>query len=154
MLGTSTSVPEPPKSVRPPSLASLTIPVMTFATLRALHTVIGDALTELERVYAARSAESGTSLDYPSLDVPYYHNNNSANAQSSAEAEAAEKLAEDPAVVMTANHIVAACEQLAVSVHRPFFTLTEGIMSVRFSSVHVLRAPGGGRQGDADIQCI
>ncbi len=101
---------------------------MTFATLRALHAVIGDALTEMERVYAARSAEGGLPLDYPSLDVPYY-NNSDAGAHSP-EAEAAEKLASDSNVVIAANHIVAACEQLAASVHRPFFTLMEGLMSV------------------------
>ena len=105
---------------------------MTFATLRALHTVIGDALTEMERIYAARSAEAGgggAPLDYPSLDVPYYHNGGAAGAHSG-QADAAEKLAAEADVVMAANHIVAACEQLAASVHRPFFTLMEGIMSV------------------------
>ena len=110
---------------------------MTFATLRALHTVIGDALTEMERVYAARSVEGGTPLDYPSLDVPYYHNNGG-DSNGGAAAEAAEKLAQDTEVVTAASHIVAACQQLAASVHRPFFTLAEGIMSVSFSfSVYV-----------------
>ena len=106
---------------------------MTFATLRALHTVIGDALTEMERIYAARSAEGGgggAPLDYPSLDVPYYHNGGAGAREHGPQAEAAEKLAAEADVVMAANHIVAACEQLAASVHRPFFTLMEGIMSV------------------------
>ena len=111
---------------------------MTFATLRALYTVIGDALTEMERVYAARSAEGGTPLDYPSLDVPYYHNNCDRDGDASSAVEAAEKLAQDTEVVTPASHIVAACQQLAASVHRPFFTLAEGIMSVSFSfSVYV-----------------
>ena len=107
------------------ALDSLTSLTMTFATLKALHSVIGDALAQMERVYAERS--QGTApLDYPSLDVPYYNNTASHNA----EAEAAEKLASDPAVVAAANQIVAACGQLAASVHRPFFSLVEGLMSV------------------------
>ncbi|KAI1791339.1 S-adenosyl-L-methionine-dependent methyltransferase [Ganoderma leucocontextum] len=131
---------------------------MTFATLRALHAVIGDALTEMERVYAARS-QGGTPLDYPSLDVPYYNNKNT--AAHSSEAEAAEKLASDSAVVMAANHIVAACEQLAASVHRPFFSLMEGIMSGHLTAclgfleasntVEILREAGPGGLHIAEI---
>ena len=102
-----------------------TAPAMTFATLKALHGVIGDALAQMERVYAEQS-QGNVPLDYPSLNVPFY--NNATNP--SAEAEAAEKLASDPAVVTAANQIVAACGQLSASVHRPFFSLVEGLMSV------------------------
>ncbi|TBU24980.1 S-adenosyl-L-methionine-dependent methyltransferase [Dichomitus squalens] len=78
----------------------------------------------MERVYAERS-QGTTPLDYPSLDVPYYNNAVNRNLK----AEPAEKLASDPAVVTAANQIVAACGQLAASVHRPFFSLMEGLMS-------------------------
>ncbi len=96
---------------------------MTFATLRALHTVIGDALAEMEKVYRAQPGD--LPLDYPSLYVPFYK-----NAKHGPEAEAAEQLASDPAVVVAASHIVAACGQLAASVHRPFFSLVEGAKAV------------------------
>ena len=127
---------------------------MTFATLRALHTVIGDALAEMERIYAARSAEAGgRPLDYPSLDVPYYHNGGSTGA----EADTAEKLAAEADVVMAANHIVAACEQLAASVHRPFFTLMEGLMSVSRARCHlivIIVVVIDEGDGGADVRCM
>ena len=41
---------------------------MTFATLRALHGIIGTALDDMERVYRER----GPALDFPSVDDPYY----------------------------------------------------------------------------------
>ncbi len=101
---------------------------MTFATLRALHAVIGNALAEMERAYKQnrKGSTQVTQLDYPSLDTPYY-----SNTKHTAEEEEAEKLASDPAVVTAANRIVAACGQLTASVHRPFFSLIEGGKSVR-----------------------
>ena len=41
---------------------------MTFASLRALHALIGAAIDDMERVYHERSPD----LDYPSIDKPYY----------------------------------------------------------------------------------
>ena len=41
---------------------------MTFATLRALHSAIGTALDDMERVYHERAP----TLDFPSVDDPYY----------------------------------------------------------------------------------
>ena len=95
---------------------------MTFATLRALHAVIGDALAKMERVYDSESqSEPGLGrVDYPALDVPFYK-----GAPHTPAEEVAERLAGDPAVVVAANHVVAACGQLAASVHRPFFSLVE-----------------------------
>ncbi|RPD78566.1 S-adenosyl-L-methionine-dependent methyltransferase [Lentinus tigrinus ALCF2SS1-7] len=117
---------------------------MTFATLRALHAVVGDALAEMERVYKAYPEPD---VDYPSLDVPFYK-----NATHTAQAEAAEKLAGDPAVVVAANHIVAACGQLAASVHRPFFSLVDAAKGAHLTAclqfleasntVEILRAAG------------
>ena len=100
-------------------------PTPTFATLRALHTVIGDALSEMERVYAEHSGSAKGPLDYPSLDTPYY-----ITAQHTQEEEEAEKLAISPDVLRAASHIVAACGQLAASVHRPFYSVVDGAFSV------------------------
>ncbi|KAI0737534.1 S-adenosyl-L-methionine-dependent methyltransferase [Daedaleopsis nitida] len=133
---------------------------MTFATLRALHAIIGDALVEIERVYHApqpqapqhqdANGDSGLEalpLDFPSLDVPYYK-----SARHNVEEEAAERLTADPAVVGAASRIVAACGQLAAAVNRPFFSLVEGVHSghlaacLRFleasNTVEILRAAG------------
>ncbi|KAI0373557.1 S-adenosyl-L-methionine-dependent methyltransferase [Pilatotrama ljubarskyi] len=119
----------------------------TFATLRTLHTLIGDALGEIERVYGSEAEVGGPLLDYPSLDVPYYK-----TASHDAHEDAAEKLTSNPAVVNAANRIVAACGQLAASVHRPFFQLTEAVMADHIAScltyleashtVEILRAAG------------
>ena len=95
---------------------------MSFATFRTLHTIIGDALTELEGIYHQQPLGK---LDYPALDVPHY-----ATAQYSAEVEAAEKLARDPTVVTASKRIVAACGQLTASLHHTFYSLIDGIMSV------------------------
>ena len=103
---------------------------MPLTTLRALHTTIGNALAELERVYQAHPGSvDGAPLDFPDLDVPYY-----ATASSNPYADAAEKLAVDPAVVVAARQIVAACGQLSASVHQPFFSLVDVAMSVRTSA--------------------
>ena len=96
----------------------------TFETLRALHGLIGDALGEIEKVYRTQPGAAGP-LDFPSLDKPYYK-----TVVHSSELEAAEKLTSDPAVVGAANRIVAACAQLSASVHKPFFQLTDAMMSV------------------------
>ena len=42
---------------------------MTFATLRALHALIGDAIDDIERVFA----ENSPTLAFPSLEEPVYH---------------------------------------------------------------------------------
>ncbi|TFK84126.1 S-adenosyl-L-methionine-dependent methyltransferase [Polyporus arcularius HHB13444] len=99
----------------------------------------------MEKVYRAQPGDRP--LDYPSLDVPFYK-----NATHAPEAEAAEKLASDPVVVVAASHIVAACGQLAASVHRPFFSLVEGAKAEHVTAclqyleasntVEILRAAG------------
>ncbi|KAH9851408.1 S-adenosyl-L-methionine-dependent methyltransferase [Lenzites betulinus] len=90
----------------------------TFATLRALHTIIGDALTDIERVYNAPPL-GDTPLDYPSLDVPCYKGSPQPDA---------ERLTLDPAVVAASNQIVAACGQLSATLHKPFLQLSEAHM--------------------------
>ncbi|KAI0761083.1 S-adenosyl-L-methionine-dependent methyltransferase [Trametes elegans] len=89
---------------------------MPISDLRALHAVIGQAIDEIEKVYAAQNPP----LEYPSLDVPYY-----SSQKHSAEIERAEELKLDPAVFGAANQIVAACGQLTATVHKPFFQLVE-----------------------------
>ncbi|KAI0630028.1 S-adenosyl-L-methionine-dependent methyltransferase [Trametes polyzona] len=89
---------------------------MAFSDLRALHSVIGQAIDTIEQVYKSQNPP----LEYPSLDVPYY-----SSQKHSPEVDRAEELKLDPAVFAAANHIVAACGQLTASVHKPFFQLVE-----------------------------
>lgn len=96
---------------------------MTFAKLRALHTVIGEALDEIERVYKANS--DSTPLEYPSLDLPYY-----SSLDHSPEIDKAEALRIDPTVFAASNRIVSAAGQLSATVNKPWFTLIESINAV------------------------
>ena len=98
---------------------------MTFAKLRALHTVIGQALDEIEQVYKANSPD-GAPLDYPSLDVPYY-----SSLKHAPEVEKAEALRIEATVFAASNRIVAAAGQLSATVNKPWFTLIESINAVR-----------------------
>ena len=79
---------------------------MTFATLRALHAVIGAALDDMERVYRERAP----GLDFPSLDDPYY-----TTGPHSHEEELMENLRGEPVVAAACKSIVAACGQLNVT---------------------------------------
>ena len=98
---------------------------MTFTTLRALHAAIGAAIDDIERVYREQST-SGP-IEFPSLDEPYYY-----SAQHTAEEELAEALKGDPAVASASKRIVAACGQLATTVNKPWYGLTEDIQAVCF----------------------
>ena len=95
---------------------------MTLETLRALHAVIGDAISTIESTYNAHS------LDFPSLDVPYYANTSLATKDQ----QRAEELRGDPAVFGATNAIVAACGQLTAAVHKPFFSLIDAAQGVSF----------------------
>ena len=95
---------------------------MTLETLRALHAVIGDAISTIESTYNAHS------LDFPSLDVPYYANTSLATKDQ----QRGEELRGDPSVFGATNAIVAACGQLTAAVHKPFFSLIEGAQGVSF----------------------
>ncbi|KAI0737217.1 S-adenosyl-L-methionine-dependent methyltransferase [Daedaleopsis nitida] len=97
---------------------------MTFATLRALHAVIGAAIDEIERTYHQRSPQ----LDFPSIDEPYYP-----GAQHTPEEELAETLKADPVVAAASKHIVAACGQLSTTVNKPWFGLMEDVQAGQFS---------------------
>lgn len=127
----------------PPLL--LSPPMATFASLRALHALIGDALDDVERIFASYqpsvhsptgSESSGstkysssprvsgderlnsTPLDFPSLDDPY-------DPLSPAEA-----LLSHPTVVHATKLIVSATGQLAAMVQRPFLTICDATMGV------------------------
>ena len=121
----------------------------TFAGLRALHALIGDALDDIERIFASSQpptcsptgSESSDSahhsspsvsedqvpnrapLDFPSLDEQY-------NPHSPAEA-----LLSHPTVVHATKLIVSATGQLAAVVQRPFLTICDATMGV---SGHIL----------------
>ncbi|KAI0324799.1 S-adenosyl-L-methionine-dependent methyltransferase [Cubamyces sp. BRFM 1775] len=93
---------------------------MTFATLRALHTSIGAALDELERLYRNQSLPEA--LDFPDLDEPYYPNASHTLAE-----ERAEKLKADRDVAFTIRRIVAACGQLSATVNRTWLGVMDTI---------------------------
>jgi hypothetical protein len=132
---------------------------MTFAVLRALHAILGDALTDIEAVYAAADPppthkkansfsrvyaspppspssysasappNSDSALDFPSLDAPYDP------------ASAAEQLTVHPTVVAAINRIVAAAGQMAATVQVPFLTLCDAAMGYHLPScLRVLEA--------------
>ncbi|KAI0653618.1 hypothetical protein C8Q70DRAFT_595518 [Cubamyces menziesii] len=105
----------------------------TFATLRALHTCIGSALSDLERLYKERSPSPSSPLDYPSLDVPHYP-----NSAISPTDELAEKLVNDRSAVVAIGYIVAACGQMSAIVKRPGVCVRDVAVSVRrfFSPGH------------------
>lgn len=151
---------------------------MTFAVLRALHALIGDALDDVERIYAeagnsshnSRTSTPGTpstastarspthkssnsaqghayaspppsplissyfqsqpssqdrsttplsTLDFPSLDLPFDPNSPSEN------------LTSHPVVISAVNRIVAAAGQMSATVQIPFLTLCDAGMGVR-----------------------
>ncbi|KAJ7143715.1 hypothetical protein C8R44DRAFT_139056 [Mycena epipterygia] len=116
---------------------------MTFAVLRALHAILGDALDDIERVYGqpqtsaedhlthkkapsvsrayaspppSPSSSSFTPLVFPSLDAPYDA------------ASAGEQLTAPPTVVAAINRIVAAAGQMAATVQVPFLSLCDAGM--------------------------
>jgi hypothetical protein len=124
---------------------------MTFAVLRALHAIIGDALDDIHRVYdpepfsgmRASSISSpeedgkkspyasppptpststhSSPLDFPSLDAPYDST------------DPAEQLTAHPTVVVAINRILAAAGQMAAIVQTPFLSLCDASMGVRYS---------------------
>ncbi|KAI0324797.1 S-adenosyl-L-methionine-dependent methyltransferase [Cubamyces sp. BRFM 1775] len=94
---------------------------MSFATLRALHASIGNAINDLERIYQDRSQSEP--LAFPSLDDPYY-----VSSPHSAAQQLAHQLSDDPAVSLASKQIVAACAQLNASVNKPWYGFTEVVL--------------------------
>ncbi|KAI0653621.1 S-adenosyl-L-methionine-dependent methyltransferase [Cubamyces menziesii] len=93
---------------------------MTFAALRALHSSIGHAIDELERLYRDHTTSEG--LDFPDLDEPYYPSAHHTLAE-----ERAEKLKADPDVAFTIRRIVAACGQMSATVNRTWLGVMDTI---------------------------
>ncbi|RPD58019.1 S-adenosyl-L-methionine-dependent methyltransferase [Lentinus tigrinus ALCF2SS1-7] len=98
----------------------------TLEYLRALHTTIGSALDDIERVYKSNN------VDFPSLDAPLTIQ----DASSPSEA-----LLKNDEIIKASNYLVAACGQLSTAVQNPFFTLMEGISACHVtSSIQILEA--------------
>lgn len=96
---------------------------MTFQAIRALHSCIGSAIDDLERIF---NQAGTTSLDFPAMDDPI----SPLQAPPSSEA-VAEELANGPAALVPIRHIVAACAQLCATVNRPFDSIMDAIKGVR-----------------------
>lgn len=84
---------------------------MTTHRLKALHLIIGDAITEIE----SRFHEKG--LDYPSLDDSY-------------ERSPSQILSEDAEILGATNKIIAASDHLIASVRSPYGTICRATMAV------------------------
>ncbi|KAJ6461096.1 O-methyltransferase [Mycena sanguinolenta] len=135
---------------------------MTFAVLRALHTLLGDALNDIEAVYASAqsqnpspthrktnsfsrvyaspppspsSSSGGTSnFSPPGIDFPSLDGSYDPSS-------AAEQLTTHPTVVAAINRIVAATGQMAATVQVPFLTLCDASMGYHLPScLRVLEA--------------
>ena len=109
MCSSSSSL-SPPSSSRPP--------MATFASLKALHTLIGDALDDVERIFVSDRVLNRAPLDFPSPDKPY-------DSLSPAEA-----LLFHPTVAHAAKLIVSATGQLAAAIQPPFLTINDAAAGV------------------------
>ncbi|EIW79552.1 hypothetical protein CONPUDRAFT_166305 [Coniophora puteana RWD-64-598 SS2] len=105
-------------------------PLPTFDTLRALHNIIGEALDDIERVFASAgsthsrlsASKSHTWTFCPSVDYP---SPNSAFAPSSE----AEKLARDPVAAAASLRIISAVGEFEGILRPPFLALSIASMS-------------------------
>ncbi|KAJ7769225.1 hypothetical protein DFH07DRAFT_1007117 [Mycena maculata] len=134
---------------------------MTFATLRALHAILGDALDEIEAVYAAPSStdensgignENGTDTERtekpayasppPSPLFPNPNSNSPAHPTLDFPAldaphaphSPAEQLTAHPTVVAATNRILAAAGHIAATVQNPFLALCDAGMGYHLPS--------------------
>ena len=98
---------------------------MTFSTLRALHSVIGAAIDDIEHVYR-QCSQQGSNLEFPALDEPYYRTD-----QHMPYEDLAEELKDNPVVAAASKRIVAACGQLSTTVNNPWSGLIEDLLWVR-----------------------
>jgi hypothetical protein len=132
---------------------------MTFAVLRSLHTIIGDALDEIQCVYSDGSSDicknlgsEGADLHSPDHGVqppsppPSPPAPNSKHARQSNTklnsldfppldkvfdaSDPAEQLRAHPDVISAIGKIVAAAGQLAITVQSPFFALLDASFMV------------------------
>jgi hypothetical protein len=129
----------------------------TFAALRTLHSLIGDALTDIERVFD--DYNSASFLSFPDLSPKSSNSSssppNSPGRDSSSAtnfksdplldfpslddpydpASPVEALLSSPAVVRATKLIVASTGQLSAIVQRPFLTICDASMGVRLSVI-------------------
>lgn len=130
---------------------------MTFADLRALHALIGNAIDDIEHIYAlaASSPPAQHNAVFPFLDssayaspppsphviVPDRHDRPDGASDPhildfpSLDAPCdptalSELLTSDPLVVRAINHIVAAAGQLSATVQAPFLSICDASMAV------------------------
>ena len=133
---------------------------MTFSTLRALQAIIGDAIDEIQAVYASRLGSPSPPKQHRSPTPPllslsnntlssasHYSSSNTAPVSSSEYYDApldfpdldlpgdpsspAEQLTSRPEVANAISRIVAAASQMAVVVRSPFLTICDATMIVR-----------------------
>ncbi|KAJ7653148.1 O-methyltransferase [Mycena polygramma] len=129
---------------------------MTFAVLRALHAILGDALNDIEHVYAhaEHSPPPPTHKKANSFSRAYASPPPSPSSSSSTQsssftgtgldfpsldapydpASPSEQLAAHPTVVAAINRIVAAAGQMAATVQVPFLTLCDAAMGYHLPS--------------------
>lgn len=100
-------------------MAANTSTKTSFVYLRALHSIIGESIDDIERVYRQASVDGHTGkLDFPDPDKPL-------NASSPAE-----RLVSHTDVVEAIKRIVAATGQLAASVQIPTYAVVETALAV------------------------
>ncbi|KAJ6555116.1 hypothetical protein DFH09DRAFT_1038072 [Mycena vulgaris] len=132
---------------------------MTFVVLRALHAILGDALADIERVYALEdtttttpSSLSGTTTTNhrkaPSLSSSYAYASPPLSPSSASSppldfpsldapcdpASPSEQLTAHPTVVAAINCIVAAVGQMTATVQVPFLSLCDTSMGYHLPS--------------------
>ena len=112
----------------------------TFASLKTLHALIGNALGDIERVFVSNQSsdhsqnvlESGkpiqAPLDFPSPDEPY-------DPLSPAEA-----LLSNPVIIHATKLIVSAAGQLLATVQRPSLAIPDATMGVSECLTHNMHA--------------
>lgn len=79
---------------------------MTLKNIRQLRAILNDSLDTLEKLY------EGNSLDFPSLDKAYFH-------------DEAETLASHPIAIEAVTLTISAAYQLINTVRSPFGTLSD-----------------------------
>lgn len=151
----------PHPSSGPASSSLLTTTRMTFADLKALHAIIGNAIDDMESIYgdvdAVRppvsssphqakvscSTDSGYASPPPSPSVSSYRHFQSESSipldfpslDLPLDASSpSETLTSHPVVISAINRIISAAGQLSATVQTPFLTLCDASMGVSINS--------------------
>jgi hypothetical protein len=140
-------------------------PNPTFATLRALHALMGDALDDIHRIFSNCSTPHSSQCSSPAfpdspepVSVPATPMSSTFSTQASSygtpssplsnlqhdypspflpymSSSIAEKLAAGPAVTAAATRIIAAAGQITSIVQKPFLFMSDASMMVNFLSL-------------------